>query len=152
MPDQQQEMFPGFRSPKARQVRRKIGVQPGPQAQAQQQQLPFQAPGIRVGPETAVRSPFTQSGLGKYLGRDHTNGLQFNKPAIKQATEDSFNAFTRGQYFRHAGMGQAIRYTLGVEQVPSHVNDWINARNSAQRGIHPGEVRMPGPPSYWGGD
>ena len=37
-------------------------------------------------------------------------------------------AHTRAQYFRHAGMGAAIRHTLGIEQVPSHVTDYINAQ------------------------
>jgi len=31
-----------------------------------------------------------------------------------------------------------MRYTLGMEQTPSHLNDYMNTRFRNQHGIHPG--------------
>lgn len=67
------------------------------------------------------------------------SGSQFNGPAFKDAAINAVRADTRSQYFRHAGFGAAIRHTLGIEQVPSHVTDYMNAqiRNMRQTGIQP---------------
>jgi hypothetical protein len=107
-------------------------VSRGPQPQAEQLQMKFP-------------SRFADSGIGHFVNRN-ANGLQFNKPAVKQAVSNVVEAHTRGQYFRRAGMGAALRYTLGMGQVPSHMTDYLNARTHGQRqtGINPGALHTIG--------
>jgi len=90
-------------------------------------------------------SRFADSGIGRFVNRN-ANGLQFNKPAVKQAVGNAVEAHSRAQYFRRAGMGAALRYTLGMPQVPSHVSDYLNARTHGQRqtGINPGALHTIG--------
>jgi hypothetical protein len=83
-----------------------------------------------VGPHFGIRGP------GKYYNPRNVSGQQFNKPAIKQGLTDLSRLHTRSQYFRHAGFTAALRYTLGIEQVPSHVSDYLNA-DRRQTGLNP---------------
>ena len=87
-----------------------------------------------------VGDHFNIRGKGRYFNPANTNGNQFNKPAVKGALQGAVRAHTRSQYFRRSGFGAAMRYTLGMEQVPSHVQDYLNARTNPrnQTGIHPG--------------
>jgi hypothetical protein len=95
-----------------------------------------------VQPPPVVGAHFSTQGTGKYFNPRNVNGQQFNRPAVKKAVMTGIEAHSRAQYFRRAGMGAAIRYTLGMPQVPSHVNDYFNARTHGQRqtGIHRGSV------------
>lgn len=115
--------------------------EPGPQPPAQQMQLPFQKPS----------GPFADKGIGRFVARNG-NGMQFNKPAIKQAVQNGITAYDDARYFRHAGFGAALRHTLGMDQAPSHRSDDINARKHASErdaamggnhgvtGVDPGHV------------
>jgi len=87
---------------------------------------------------------FTEKGLGKFYNPHNRNlhGGQFNKPGIKQAGEGIAFSHLRSQYFRRAGMGAALRYTLGLEQVPSHVQDTLNSRQRRQTGLNPGDINV----------
>lgn len=96
-----------------------------PQA-AQQQQLPFRDT-ISVPGET---DGFAKSGFGKYVRNN--NGLQFNKPAIKHAVMSGVQAYSEAQYFSHSGFGAALRHTLGMPQMPSHMNDYLRSRHNAR--------------------
>jgi phosphoribosyl 1,2-cyclic phosphodiesterase len=106
---------------------------------AEQQQLPFQG-------TMSVRKPgaptFKQTGLGKFFNPRNVNGEQFNKPEVQHQLQNMARAHTRSQYFRRAGFGAALRYTLDMEQVPSHVQDYLNARSNPRNvtGIHPGPM------------
>jgi hypothetical protein len=57
--------------------------------------------------------------------------------------QSAIRSHTRSQYFRRAGFGAALRYTLGMEQTPSHVQDYLNARMNPrnQHGVHPGPIQ-----------
>jgi hypothetical protein len=64
---------------------------------------------------------------------------QFNRQAVQDKLQNAVHAAGRAAYFRRAGFGAALRYTLGMEQVPSHVQDYMNARTRGRRqtGIRP---------------
>src|SRR5215467_4752612 len=63
---------------------------------------------------------------------------QFNRENVKEAAKSMVDLYTMGRYFRHVGVSGAIRHVLGMPQVPSHVNDHINARrNQVQHGHQP---------------
>jgi hypothetical protein len=95
-----------------------------------------------VQPPPVVGPHFGVTGAGKYFNPHNVNGQQFNRPAVKQVVGNAVEAHSRAQYFRRQGFGAALRYTLGMPQVPSHVNDYINARTHGQRqtGINPGAL------------
>jgi len=76
---------------------------------------------------------FKDSGIGKYV-----NGRQFNKPAITGAIGKGLDMYATARYFRHAGFAQALRHTLGLQPVPSHMNDWIRQQHKFT------EVGLPG--------
>lgn len=123
----------------------------------QQQQSRQQRPGpiAGPGPEATGESGdyFNVRGPGRYYNPQNSNDQQFNRPAVKGMLHNVVEAHTRAQYFRRAGMGQAIRYTLGMGPTPSHVNDYINARMnpSNSTGLHPGSVYIhPHQQSDWG--
>ena len=84
---------------------------------------------------------FATRGVGKFYNPGNTNGNQFNKPAMQKATETALNSYATAKYFRNAGMGQALRYTLGMRPVPSHMNDWIiaehNKKTASSQGLQP---------------
>lgn len=82
-------------------------------------------------------SPFGQKGLSRYVVRNG-NSLQFNKPAVKGALENTTNALEDAKWFRRQGFGAAWRHTLGMEQVASHHNDQMNARRRAAMGENHG--------------
>lgn len=83
---------------------------------------------------------FASQGKRKYYNPFNVKGEQFNQPAVKQSLTDIANSHARSQYFRRAGFGAALRYTLGMEQVPSHEADWINSRQRRQTGLLPGDI------------
>ena len=92
----------------------------------------------------AQPSPFASRGLGRFVNRN-ANGLQFNKPAVMQATHSIIDSYYDAKYFRDAGMGAALRHSLGMGQVPSHRRDDINTRRRTLlgqnvAGINPGYV------------
>jgi hypothetical protein len=98
-------------------------IGPDPKMASEQLRLtPFQKP--------PTPSPFAKSGVGKYVNRN-ANGVQFNKPAVTHAVDNVTRGLANAQYFRHAGMGAALRHTFGLKQIPSHVNDFLNARHNA---------------------
>jgi hypothetical protein len=69
------------------------------------------------------------------------NGLQFNKPAVRSAVQKGVQSYGEAQYFRHAGFGAALRHTLGMPQMPSHMNDYLRARhNTSVRGVDPHSI------------
>jgi hypothetical protein len=78
------------------------------------------------GPSSPWFQPYR---VNRFLNRN-ANGNQFNKPEVKKAGIDLLNAYSTAHYFRHAGFGQAIRYTLGLNPTPSHMNDWIRAQHN----------------------
>jgi len=90
---------------------------------------------------------FKDSGIGKYV-----NGGQFNKPAIVGAIGKGLDMYQTARYFRHAGMAQAMRHTLGLDPVPSHMNDWIRANHklaeSGMSGLNPPDTHVQGP-EHW---
>jgi macrodomain Ter protein organizer (MatP/YcbG family) len=67
--------------------------------------------------------------MGHFVNRN-ANGLQFNKPAVLNTVKKGMDAYSTARYFSHAGFGEAIRYTLGMQPTPSHMNDWIRARHN----------------------
>jgi hypothetical protein len=81
---------------------------------------------------------FNLGGSGKYFNPRNVNGQQFNKPAVKEAVGKGLDMYMTARYFRHAGMAQAVRHTLGLQPVPSHMNDWIRAQHKFT------EVGLPG--------
>lgn len=88
-----------------------------------------------------IRGPhFALQGKAKFYNPLNVKGQQFNKPAIHQAAEGLAYSHLRSQYFRRAGFGAALRYTLGMEQTPSHVQDYLNSRQRRQTGLNPGDV------------
>jgi hypothetical protein len=86
----------------------------------------------------ATAPSFSLSGRGKYFNPSNVNGQQFNKPAVSQAIGKGLDMYMTARYFRHAGMAQAVRHTLGLQPVPSHMNDWIRAQHKFT------EVGLPG--------
>lgn len=76
---------------------------------------------------------FDVEGEGKHYNARNLHGHQFNKGTVRGKVMAGVEMHTRAQYFRRAGMGAAIRYTLGMQQVPSHVSDFLNARTHGQR-------------------
>lgn len=88
------------------------------------------------GPKKPKTAP-TEGGVNR-----NVNGQQFGKSPFRQGLEKVVEGHSRAQYFRHAGMGAAIRFTLGMEQTPSHMNDYINSRGRVRRstGMNPGDV------------
>jgi hypothetical protein len=106
----------------------------GPQLRdvSHQPRLTAAPPGYQRYPEQPAQppSPFAKSGIGKYVNRN-ANGTQFNKPAIRGAVDNITRATANAQYFRHAGFGAALRHSFGMQQIPSHVNDFLNARHNA---------------------
>jgi hypothetical protein len=110
---------------------------------AQQQQLPIQG-------TMAVRKPgtptFDQTGMGKFYNPRNVNGKQFNTPEVTRVMRHAVEGHTNARFFRHAGLGAALRYTLHMPQVPSHMTDYINAqtRGRAQTGINPGALMSGG--------
>jgi hypothetical protein len=92
-----------------------------------------------VQPPEPSGSHFATKGARKYVNPANRNlgGSQFNKPAVKSAAEDVVRKHSMAQYFRHAGMGAAIRYTLGIEQTPSHMSDYLNSTKRRQTGLDP---------------
>src|SRR6516165_12250933 len=76
---------------------------------------------------------FAQSGIGRFF-----NGQQFNKPEITKAVGKGLDMYMTARYFRHAGFAQAIRHTMGLQPVPSHMNDWIRQQHKFT------EVGLPG--------
>jgi hypothetical protein len=95
---------------------------------------PFNVGGIAGQPVFATR------GKTKYYNPLNVKGEQFNKPAVKQGLTDIAEHHARSQYFRRAGFGAALRYTLGMDQVPSHVQDYLNSRQRRQTGLNPGDI------------
>lgn len=92
----------------------------------------------------ATGPSFALKGKGKYYNPSNVNGQQFNKPAIHGAILKGLDTMTWAGYFRHAGMGQALRHTLGVPLLSSHTNDSMNAKYNREtrstQGIDPGSV------------
>jgi hypothetical protein len=117
----QQPTLPGMSPPtQARPLRRKLPIMPGPQPQEQQMSFP-EAGTINVGAQM--------------------NQQQRRRQQVGQQVQNLSDAFTRAQYFRHAGFGAALRHTMGLKQTPSHVNDYLNARhNQTVRGINPSQI------------
>ena len=109
-----------------------------PEGKAEQLRLPFPAHKAQTPPGAEPPGQGEPGGFFKNL-----QGRQVNKPAVKGAVKGVLDAHARSQYFRHAGFGAALRYTLGMPQVPSHVNDYLNARHNQQvRGVDPGDVQV----------
>lgn len=121
---------------------RTAGIKPGgpftpPPRPSQPQPAQPQPPmfgGATVGPSFATK------GVGKYFNRN-ANGNQFNKPAIRSAVDNITKATANAQYFQHAGFGAALRHSFGLQQIPSHVNDFLNANhNTSVRGRDPDPI------------
>jgi hypothetical protein len=75
------------------------------------------------------------SGLPRF--RDIGHQLRTNPEAQKMA-QRILIANDKSEYFRRAGMGAAIRYSLGLPQSASHMRYWAErARVSPQVGLQP---------------
>lgn len=101
---------------------------------------PRPAPG---GPSSPLATRgFAAKGVRRFYSPTNTNGNQFNTKATQQAAQHALRTHTLHQYFRRAGFGAALRYTLGMEQVPSHLQDYLNARTHGrnQGGQHVGPI------------
>lgn len=110
-----------------------------PQAQQPTTNRPIAGPSQQK--QYAPGSTFRLSGLGKYYNPQNVSGSQFNRPAIMGALKKGVQAYSEAQYFRHAGFGAALRHTLGMPQMPSHMNDYLRARhNNKNVGIDPHSI------------
>jgi hypothetical protein len=107
-----------------------------------QEPRPYQRSGDPV-------SPFAAKGLGKYINRN-ASGTQFNKPAIRDAIVKGLDAYSTARYYRHAGMGQALRATMGLPQVPHGINAWMYANQKNLQGINPAAEEMEPEHEHWG--
>jgi hypothetical protein len=103
---------------------------------------PFNVGGLG-GPRPAPLGPHSQSYAGKgfgggstnwrrYYNPSNTNGRQFNTEGVRNSLIGIAEGHARSQYFRRAGMGSAVRYTLGLRQLPSHMTDYINRQTHGQ--------------------
>jgi hypothetical protein len=130
-PFQQEQAPPSTGYKWGRPADRPLG--PDPKMASEQPELTkFQKP--------TAPSPFADKGVGKYVVKNG-NGLQFNKPAVKSAVAKGVQAYGEAQYFRHSGMGAAMRHTLGMPQMPSHMNDYLRSRhNTSVRGQDPHSI------------
>jgi hypothetical protein len=103
-------------------------------------EMPSEQLKLQPQPQQQPKSPFAESGIGKYYVKNG-NGRQFNKPAVMGAVKSGIQAYSEAQYFRHSGMGSALRHTLGMPQMPSHMNDYLRARhNTNVRGEDPHSI------------
>ena len=99
-----------------------------------------------VGPHSVSHAargfPGSPTQKSRYYNPSNVSGSQFNRPEIHHAVQTGIRAHTRSMYFRRAGFGAALRYTLGMEQVPSHLQDYLNARMNPrnQGGQHVGPI------------
>jgi hypothetical protein len=84
-------------------------------------------------PPSMVGTHFDVEGEGKHYNARNVHGQQFNTGSVRGKVMKGVESHTRSQYFRRAGLGAAMRYTLGMQQVPSHVSDFLNARTHGQR-------------------
>lgn len=128
-----------------------LGQGPEPQPVAHQAPLTRAPLGYQAYPKEHPPE-FAQKGIGKYFLRN-ANGFQFNKPAIHQGVQNLVQAGKDANFFMHAGMGEALGYTVGLGTSPSHRSDDINTRrHAAEReqamggnhgvaGINPGHVQ-----------
>lgn len=48
-------------------------------------------------------------------------------------------------HFKNAGIAAALRHTIGMEAVPSHVNDYINSLQNQQQRDQTAGAKPPGP-------
>ena len=85
-------------------------------------------------------------------GNPNVSGSQFNKAKVQNALVGLAERHATSQYFRHAGFGAALRYTIGLRQLPSHMTDYINSqtRGQKQTGINPNPAYIaPDPYKPW---
>lgn len=75
---------------------------------------------------------FGTHGVSHFYNPNNTNGKQFNTPAIKDKLVNIAEHHATSQYFKRAGFGAALRYTLGLRQIPSHMTDYINSQTRGQ--------------------
>lgn len=105
------------------------GAPPGGGYRFRPGQVPFGG-----GPPTGGRTP--------PRGRGRNLNWQMWGEAARNATAAILHQQMLNQHFRHAGVGAALRYTLGLPQTPSHISDYLNARMG---GTEPGPAHQAPP-------
>jgi hypothetical protein len=74
------------------------------------------------------------------MGRN-TNRRQLLTPDVRKQVGRVLDQNQKANYFRHAGLGAALRHTLGLPQTPSHLNDYFRAQTRRpQTGLDPGAL------------
>jgi hypothetical protein len=100
----------------------------------------------RTGPEgpgdVNWRIPFpggSAPGLSPNTGNGRNNNRrQLLTPEVRTQIGRVLDQNQKANYFRHAGMGAALRHTLGLPQTPSHLNDYFRAQTRRpQTGLDP---------------
>jgi hypothetical protein len=85
--------------------------------------------------------PSPNTGVGR-----NTNRRQLLTPEVRTQIGRVLDQNQKANYFRHAGMGAALRHTLGLPQTPSHLNDYFRAQTRRpQTGINPEGLEAEGP-------
>jgi hypothetical protein len=81
---------------------------------------------------------------------------QMVRPEVRGKVAQILDQHEKARYFRTAGMGAAVRHTLGLPQTPSHLNDYFRAQmnksNQAGSSQDPDSmigVREPYEPGHW---
>jgi hypothetical protein len=107
------------------------GGPPGEEPEAEQER-----PAQPGGPATkAERRGSFMSGLPRLRNIGHQ--LRTN-PEAQRVAMRIFDSYDKSEYFRRAGMGAAIRYSLGLPQSAEHLRYWAErARVSPQVGSKP---------------
>jgi hypothetical protein len=79
-------------------------------------------------------------GTGVPGGNPNVSSSQFDNSPVIDTLRKAADKHAITQHFRQNGFGDAIRYTLGLRQIPSHMTDFINAqtRVNTRTGIQPG--------------